>query len=100
MATIDHYIDPRTGLVIQVEEDVTGGYFALVPALPGCGSQGESISETLQNVSDAIEAVLDVLSEDQPERWAGIIGCVTAQVEVVAEFDSTSHPKIQILAAA
>ena len=100
MATIEHYIDPSTGLIIGIEEDVTGGYFALVPALPGCGSQGESISETLQNVRDAIEAVLDVLREDQPDRWEGIIGCVTAQGEAITEFDSTSHPKIQILAAA
>jgi len=32
-----------------------GGYWAEVPALPGCASQGETKKETLANIKEAIE---------------------------------------------
>ncbi|MFP4015299.1 MAG: type II toxin-antitoxin system HicB family antitoxin, partial [Chitinispirillaceae bacterium] len=37
-----------------------GGYWAEVPALPGCVSQGESYEELLKNINEAIEAALSV----------------------------------------
>jgi predicted RNase H-like HicB family nuclease len=37
-----------------------GGYWAEVPALPGCFSQGESIEEVKANIAEAIEGVLSV----------------------------------------
>lgn len=39
-------------------------YAALVPALPGCASQGHTTAEALANVQEAIELYLDVLRED------------------------------------
>lgn len=33
-----------------------GGYWAEVPEVPGCASQGESIGETLANIAEALEA--------------------------------------------
>lgn len=38
-----------------------GGYVAVVPALPGCHTQGETLEETEGNVGDAIELYLESL---------------------------------------
>lgn len=51
-------------IVHRAEE---GGYWAEVPALPGCYSQGESIEETIRNVREAIEAHLEALREEGEE---------------------------------
>ena len=40
-----------------------GGYWAEVPALPGCISEGESLDEALANIRQAAEGWLDVSSE-------------------------------------
>jgi predicted RNase H-like HicB family nuclease len=44
---------------IVVHEAEEGGYWAEVPALPGCVSQGETMAELLANMRDAIQACLD-----------------------------------------
>jgi antitoxin HicB len=36
-----------------------GGYFAQCPSLPGCYSQGETVEESLANIREAIELVLE-----------------------------------------
>ena len=38
-----------------------GGYWAEVPALSGCFSQGETLEETLRNIKEAIESHLIAL---------------------------------------
>jgi len=58
----------------QAEE---GGYWAEVPALPGCYSQGESIEETVKNIREAIEAHIEALKEEGqeiPEEGEFVIG--------------------------
>ncbi len=37
-----------------------GGYWAEVPGLPGCITEGDSMEETLANLKDAIEGWLAV----------------------------------------
>jgi predicted RNase H-like HicB family nuclease len=37
-----------------------GGYWAEVPALPGCITEGDSMEEVTANLKDAIEGWLDV----------------------------------------
>lgn len=44
-----------------------GGYWAEVPTLPGCYSQGESVEETMKNIKEAIESHLEALREDKQE---------------------------------
>jgi predicted RNase H-like HicB family nuclease len=44
---------------IVVHEAEEGGYWAEVPALPGCASQGETMDELLANMREAIQAWLD-----------------------------------------
>jgi predicted RNase H-like HicB family nuclease len=52
-------------LTVIVHEAEEGGYWAEVPALPGCASQGETIDELLSNMIEAIEGCLSV--EIEPE---------------------------------
>jgi predicted RNase H-like HicB family nuclease len=37
-----------------------GGYWAEVPALPGCVTEGDTMDEVVANLKDAIEGWLDV----------------------------------------
>ena len=48
-------------IVHQAEE---GGYWAEVPALPGCVTQGETVEEVTANVREAIEGWLSVESPE------------------------------------
>jgi antitoxin HicB len=41
-------------LIIHPDED--GGFWTEVPALPGCGSQGETVDEAIEMTKDAIQA--------------------------------------------
>jgi len=47
-----------------------GGYWAEVPALPGCFSQGESVEETFRNIKEAIGSHLIALKAEgkQPPK--------------------------------
>ena len=50
-------------VVHQAEE---GGYWAEVPSIPGCTTQGESFEELLKNLYEAVEACLSVDVDDIP----------------------------------
>jgi predicted RNase H-like HicB family nuclease len=41
-----------------IHEAEEGGYWAEVPALPGCVTQGETLAELEENLHEAIEAWL------------------------------------------
>ncbi|MDQ3748409.1 MAG: type II toxin-antitoxin system HicB family antitoxin [Acidobacteriota bacterium] len=47
-------------LKIVVHEAEEGGYWAEVPAIPGCATQGETFEELLQNLYEAVEGCLSV----------------------------------------
>jgi len=47
-------------LKVIVHPAEEGGYWAEVPAILGCVTQGETLAELLQNVREAIEACLAV----------------------------------------
>ena len=49
---------------IVVHEAAEGGFWAEVPALPGCVSQGETMDELLANMREAIQAWLDTAPRD------------------------------------
>jgi predicted RNase H-like HicB family nuclease len=44
---------------VVVHEAEEGGYWAEVPAIPGCATQGETMEELMANVHEAIETCLD-----------------------------------------
>ena len=45
---------------VIVHEAEEGGYWAEVPAIPGCATQGETFEELLQNLYEAVEGCLSV----------------------------------------
>jgi len=50
-------------LQVVVYEAEEGGYWAEVPAIPGCATQGETFEELLQNLIEAVEGCLSALDE-------------------------------------
>jgi predicted RNase H-like HicB family nuclease len=53
-------------IVHKAEE---GGYWAEVPELPGCATQGETMDDVLANIREAATAYL---RDDDGERGAGV----------------------------
>ncbi len=47
-------------LKVIVHEAEEGGYWAQVPSIPGCATQGETFEELLHNVYEAVEGCLAV----------------------------------------
>ena len=47
-------------LKIIVHKAEEGGYWAEVPAIPGCATQGDTFEELLQNIYEAVEGCLSV----------------------------------------
>lgn len=47
-------------LKVVVHQAEEGGFWAEVPSIPGCATQGETIEDLLQNIYEAVEACLSV----------------------------------------
>jgi len=52
---------------VVVHEAEEGGYWAEVPAIPGCATQGDTLEELMKNVQEAVEGCLSVEVE-KPKR--------------------------------
>ncbi len=51
-----------------VHDAEEGGFWAEVPAIPGCATQGDTMDELLANLREAIEGCLSVeISAPQPD---------------------------------
>ncbi len=48
---------------VVLEADPDGGYVAVVPAFPGCYSQGDTEREAVDNVREAIALTIDDMRE-------------------------------------
>jgi len=51
-------------LKIILEPSEEGGYTAIVPALPGCLSEGDSRKEAIKNIREAIKLYLEPVEDD------------------------------------
>ncbi len=51
-------------LKVVVHKAEEGGYWAEIPAIPGCATQGETFEELLSNIYEAVEACLSVDMKD------------------------------------
>ena len=61
-------------LKVVVHEAEEGGYWAEVPAIPGCATQGDSFEELLRNLYEAVEGCLAVdLETVEPAEGQRII---------------------------
>jgi predicted RNase H-like HicB family nuclease len=49
---------------VILHEAEEGGYWAEVPAIPGCSTQGETLKELIQNLYEAVEGCLSVEASD------------------------------------
>ena len=53
-------------LKVVIHEAEEGGYWAEVPSIPGCATQGDSFEELLSNLYEAVEGCLSVEIQDIP----------------------------------
>ena len=51
---------------VIIHEAEEGGFWAEVPAIPGCMTQGETIKDLIQNLYDAVEGCLSVDMDSIP----------------------------------
>lgn len=47
------------------EKEKDGGYSVWIPDLPGCASQGDNLTEAMENIKEAIELYLEDADNDQ-----------------------------------
>jgi hypothetical protein len=62
---LELYTGPALGgstvkIKVVVHEAEEGGYWAEVPAIPGCATQGETFEDLLHNLYEAVEGCLSV----------------------------------------
>ncbi len=53
-------------LKVVIHEAEEGGYWAEVPSIPGCATQGDSFEDLLSNLYEAVEGCLSVEVRDIP----------------------------------
>ncbi|MBC7871445.1 MAG: type II toxin-antitoxin system HicB family antitoxin [Chitinophagaceae bacterium] len=56
--------------VVLIPDNEAGGYTVIVPSLPGCISEGDTIDEALANIKEAIELHIESMvayGEEVPE---------------------------------
>ena len=58
-------------VVAIVHEAEEGGYWAEVPALPGCYTQAESLDELKANLKEVVELLLDTSAGDVDLQGGG-----------------------------
>jgi predicted RNase H-like HicB family nuclease len=63
--------DNRSAVIMKIKvvvhEAEEGGYWAEVPAIPGCATEGDTMEELMRNLREAIEGCLAVdVSEPRP----------------------------------
>jgi predicted RNase H-like HicB family nuclease len=56
------------GIKFIIHEAEEGGYWAEVPAIPGCATQGETFEELLKNLYEAVEGCFPLV----PKSHLGI----------------------------
>ncbi len=51
-------------LKVVIHQAEEGGFWAEVPAIPGCATQGDTFEELLQNIYEAVEGCLSIDEAD------------------------------------
>lgn len=74
-------------VVVFPADDGGGGYWAMVPSIPGIASQGDTIEEAFANIEDALRTTIQSYKDDNqqipwhPEGEASMIREVEVAVE-------------------
>jgi len=61
-------------VILQPSDE--GGYTAVVPSLPGCISEGETVEDAMRNIREAIELYL----EPGDESYEAVEGTVVKEL--------------------
>ena len=72
---------------VYYEAASEGGFVAIVPALPGCHTQGETLEDSERNIREAIELYLESLAahgERLPVESKSFQGRVTVPISLSA----------------
>ena len=56
---------------VVIHDAPEGGYWAEVPAIPGCATQGETFEELLRNLYEAVEGCLSV-DVEEPQSGSNV----------------------------
>ena len=48
-----------------MEDEEVGGFISLVPSLPGCHTQGDTLEEVIKNTREAIFLYTETLSKEE-----------------------------------
>ena len=54
-------------LKVMIHEADEGGFWAEVPFIPGCATQGDSFEELLSNLHEAVERCLSIAVTEESE---------------------------------
>jgi predicted RNase H-like HicB family nuclease len=57
--SLDYYLSLKYPMSIYPEDD--GGYTVIIPDLPGCMSQGETLEEAIENINQARELWIETV---------------------------------------
>jgi predicted RNase H-like HicB family nuclease len=58
---------------VVVHEAEEGGFWAEVPALPGCATQGDTMDELMTNLHEAIEGYLSIDVDPVGDRTSKVL---------------------------
>jgi predicted RNase H-like HicB family nuclease len=56
----NHCEETKMKLKVIIHKAEEGGYWAEVPSIPGCMTQGETMQDLIQNLHDAVEGCLSI----------------------------------------
>jgi predicted RNase H-like HicB family nuclease len=59
LQSLDDYLSLKYPMSIYPEDD--GGYTVIIPDLPGCISQGETLEEAIENINEARELWIETV---------------------------------------
>jgi predicted RNase H-like HicB family nuclease len=90
------YVHNVSGLPFCIEPDEGGWYVAYVPDLPGCVSQGRTLFEAALNISEAIEDVLSVIEQDDPERYEALTSVTVGGAAGVTDSTGAEPEHLQL----
>ena len=76
---------------VVVHEAEEGGYWAEVPAIPGCATQGDTLEELMKNVHEAVEGCLSVDVEEPKQTDKDKV----LEIVVRNRFPARSSPEVE-----
>jgi len=71
-------------VTVVLQPEAEGGYSAVVPALPGVVTQGETLDETRENLKKAVALLLECYREDAENRFENAVDATKEELVLQA----------------